>query len=488
MKKSIQLPKSVPAFVRILCSVFFILFMLKAYAQPQLTFTPLFNNVSAAVDIKHAGDGSNRLFIVQQSGAIRVYKNGALLATPFLNIASLIKYNGGEQGLLSIAFPPNYKQTGYFFIYYNASNENVTLARYRVSTGNPDVADPASGVILFSYPKPGGFGNHNGGCLQFGKDGYLYSSIGDGGSAGDPFNNAQNLSSPFGKILRLDVRMINAPYYKIPADNPFINTPGALKLVWSLGLRNTWRWSFDRETGDAWLGDVGQDLWEEVDYTTAQQSRGANYGWRCYEGNRTFNTDSCRGKRNYTFPIFAYAHNLNNGGLSVIGGYVYRGNDFPALKGYYVCADYLSNNAWKIFPNGSGGWNISLQKNVPASIVTFGEDEAGELYAASQTGTIYRLGAQNAIVSTEAQHSLLFAGGTANAVFPTVVTNNKITLAMKDKFKTVRITDMKGQQLMLQDLTVQTGVFQLSLPAMRPGFYMIELSGDKIFRSKIFVQ
>jgi glucose/arabinose dehydrogenase len=475
-------------FMRISCLVFFVILASNAYAQPQLTFTTILNNVSAAVDIKHAGDGSNRLFIVQQSGAIRVYKNGALLTRPFLNIANLIKYNGGEQGLLSVAFPPGYKQSGYFFIYYNANSENVTLARYRVSAANPDVADPASGVILFSYPKPGGFGNHNGGCLQFGKDGYLYSSIGDGGSAGDPFGNAQNLSSPFGKILRLDVKMINAPYYKIPADNPFANTPNAFREIWSLGLRNTWRWSFDRETGDTWIGDVGQDLWEEVDYTTPQQSRGANYGWRCYEGNRTFNTDSCRGKRNYTFPVLAYPHNSSNGGFSVIGGYVYRGNDFPALKGYYICADYLSNNAWKIISNGAGGWNISLQKNVPASIVTFGEDEAGELYAATLTGTIYRVGTQSAIASTKEAYNLSSSGVNHNYIFPTIVTNNKITLVMKDNFKTVRITDSKGQLQMLQQLTVQTGVLQLSLPSLSAGMYMIELSGNTTFRSKIFIQ
>jgi glucose/arabinose dehydrogenase len=478
MKTIVHLTLTIPFFL--FCCTF------NTYAQPQLTFTPYINNISAAVDIKHASDGSNRLFIVQQSGAVRIYKNGALLTTPFLNISNLVNY-ASEQGLLSIAFPPNYKQVGYFFIYYNARNENVTLARYRVSASNPDVADPSSGVILFSYPKPGGFGNHNGGCLHFGKDGYLYSSIGDGGSGGDPFNNAQDLSSPFGKILRLDVRKLNAPYYKIPADNPFVNTTGALKEIFALGLRNTWRWSFDRLNGNTWLGDVGQDLWEEIDFATPAQSKGANYGWRCYEGNNAYDTDGCRGRRNYRFPIFSYPHDPGTGGFSVIGGYVYRGNNFPALQGYYICADYLSNNAWKIIPNGTGGWNIYLQKNVPASIVSFGEDEAGELYAASQTGTIYKVGAQTAVATAKSQ-DILRANPNDNYVFPTIVSGRKISLVMKDNFKAVRITNMQGQQVLLQNLTVQTGTYQLLLPALSAGMYMIELSGRKIFRSKFLVQ
>lgn len=456
---------------------------LEIVAQPQLTFTPYITNISNAVDIKNAGDGSGRLFIVQQSGAIRIYTNGTLLKKPFLNVASLIKYNGGEQGLLSIAFPPNYKTTGYFFIYYTGTNENVTLARYKVSATNANLADPNSGVILFSYPKPGGFGNHNGGCLQFGKDGYLYSTIGDGGSGGDPFNNAQNLSSPFGKMHRLDIRKQKAPYYKVPADNPFVNNSNAVKTIWAYGLRNSWRWSFDRSNGDTWIGDVGQDLWEEVDHTTTQTARGANYGWRCYEGNAAYNTDSCRARKNYTFPVYAYYHDLDTGGLSVIGGYVYRGNDYPALKGYYVCADYLSSNAWTIIPNGNG-WNVHLQKNIPASIVTFGEDESGELYAASFNGTIYKVGASATVVSNNNDSKT----PSSNRVYPTVVTNNTITLVMKDNFKKIRILNLNGQQVYNENLTTQTGTISFHLPQLNKGAYILELAGNKTEHFKILVQ
>src|SRR5204863_3660397 len=200
---------------------------------------------------------------------------------------------------------------------------------------------------------------------------------------------------------------------------------------WAYGLRNTWRWSFDRSTGDTWLGDVGQDLWEEVDHATQSQANGANYGWRCYEGNNTYNTAGCKPKKNYTFPVYAYYHNLDTGGLSVIGGYVYRGNAYPSLKGYYVCADYLSSNAWTIFPNGNG-WSVHLQKNVPASIVTFGEDEQGELYAASFNGTIYKVGTQAIAPKNNEKNKI----ANTNYVYPTVVTNGNLNLVMKDNFKT----------------------------------------------------
>jgi len=369
-------------------------------AQPVLGFNKIVQGLTSPVDIKNAGDGSKRIFIVEQSGTIRIYSNGNVLSKLFLNVSSTVGYNGREAGLLSIAFHPNYKQNGYFFIYYTAVNRNVTLARYRVSATNPDVANPSSGVVLFSYPKPGNFGNHNGGTLQFGKDGYLYISIGDGGSEGDPFDNAQDRKSPFGKILRLDINVTNAPYYKIPPDNPFVNNPNVLNSIWALGLRNPWKWSFDRQNGNIWIGDVGQDKWEEIDFSKPARSAGSNYGWRCYEGNRAYNTTGCRSKSRYDFPIFQYTHDASNGGFCVIGGYVYRGSTYPQLQGYYICADYISGNAWKLKPNDAGAWDIYLQKNVPLSIVSFGEDETGELLASTRDGNVYRITAQSTLAQS----------------------------------------------------------------------------------------
>src|SRR5215831_16505525 len=236
------------------------------FAQPTLGFNKIISGLTSPVDIKNAGDGSKRLFIVEQSGTVKIYKNSNLLSKPFLDISNLTVYKGTEKGLLSIAFHPKFSINRYFFIYYNNTNGDITLARYRVSKTNADSADPGSGVILFSRPKPGGFGNHNGGTLQFGKDGYLYLSIGDGGSEGDPFHNGQNGQTFYGKMLRLDVDVKEKPYYTIPPDNPFVNDPNILDEIYHLGLRNPWKWSFDRQTGDMWIGDVGQDSLEEVDF------------------------------------------------------------------------------------------------------------------------------------------------------------------------------------------------------------------------------
>jgi glucose/arabinose dehydrogenase len=272
-------------------------------AQPKLVFTPLIKNISDAVDIKNASDSSNRLFIVRQSGIINIYQYGVLSTRPFLDIHDKITYQG-EQGLFSLAFHPGYKNNGLFFIWYSDKKGDVTLTRYKASDPGGDVADPYSGVVLFSLSKPGGYNNHNGGCLQFGKDGYLYLTIGDGGGIGDPYNNAQNMQSLFGKMIRLDINVQNAPYYAIPVDNPFINTPNARPEIFALGLRNPWRWSFDDLTGDIWFGDVGQDTWEEINFTGYAEAAGANYGWHCYEADETYNRQNCVQQSNYRFPRF----------------------------------------------------------------------------------------------------------------------------------------------------------------------------------------
>jgi glucose/arabinose dehydrogenase len=453
-------------------------------AQPTLGFNKIAQGLTSPVDIKNAGDGSKRLFIVEQSGTIRIYRNGNVLSKPFLNVSSVVRYNGGEAGLLSIAFHPNFEQNGYFFIYYTALNWNVTLARYRVSATNPDVANPNSGVILFSYPKPGGFHNHNGGSLQFGKDGYLYISIGDGGDAGDPFNNAQNINSPFGKMLRLDINVTNAPYYKIPPDNPFVNNPNALHSIWALGLRNPWKWGFDRQNGNMWIGDVGQDKWEEIDFRRPAQSAGSNYGWRCYEGNAAYNTTGCRNKSTYGFPIFQYPHNTTNGGFCVIGGYVYRGSAYPQLQGYYVCADYISANAWKLKPNGAGGWDIYLQKNVPLSLVSFGEDETGELFASSRDGNIYSITAQSSFAQSSPDSVI---SKTTTFIYPTLVDNRTITLVLNDAFRIVRLVDMSGHEVIHKDISGITGKLTLHLASIASGMYIVELVGKNTMQQKVYI-
>ena len=455
----------------------------KVNAQPTLGFNKIASGLSSPVDIKNAGDGSKRIFIVEQSGTIRIYKNGTLLKKPFLNISDRVKYRGGEQGLLSIAFHPRYSNNRFFFIYYNNTNGDITLARYKASRTDPDVADPSSGVILFSRPKPGGFGNHNGGTLQFGKDGYLYLSIGDGGSEGDPFGNGQSGQTFYGKMLRLDVNMSNKPYYAIPPDNPFVNNPDVLDEIYYLGLRNPWKWSFDSKTNDVWIGDVGQDSLEEIDFRKPNGA-GANFGWRCYEATRPYNTNNCKKKGAYVFPIFKYHHDVNNGGECVIGGYVYRGTKYPQLQGYYICADYVKTNAWKIKPNNSGGWNITLQQGIPASLVSFGEDEAGELLASTRTGDVYHVIATTNFVES--------APGITNAnaavfVYPTLVDNNLITVTLNDHYNFARIIDMNGREIIRKDISNAAGKISLHLPDLSAGTYIVQLVGSKTIQQKIYI-
>jgi glucose/arabinose dehydrogenase len=359
----------------------------KISAQPVIGFTPFIAGLTSPVKITNAGDGSNRLFIVEQGGTIRIY-DGGMLPTPFLDVSSLITA-GGEQGLLSLVFHPNYATNGYFFIYYTNTVGDVVIARYQVSA-DPNIADAGSGVILLTIAEP--FTNHNGGDMHFGPDGYLYFATGDGGSTGDPNNYAQDGASLLGKMIRIDVDdFLTPPFYIIPLDNPYVGDPAVDDLIWTIGLRNPWRWSFDRSTGDMWIGDVGQGAAEEINFRAAGATGGINYGWRCYEGNSDYNIAGCSAPAAYVFPIFDYPHDLSTGGFAVTGGYVYRGAEYPILQGYYICADYVSGNAWLIRSDGGGGWITRMQAGLPGSIVSFGEAEDATLYAVSLGGNVYKV-------------------------------------------------------------------------------------------------
>lgn len=363
---------------------------------PVVFFNPVITSgLTQPVDIVSANDGSNRLFVVQQGGIIKIVNGGTLSNTNFLNMSSVIKA-GGEMGLLSMAFHPAYSTNRYFFVYYNDTNGDVTVARYQVSTTNPNLADASSRQVLMTIPHRE-FTNHNGGKLNFGADGNLYFAVGDGGGSGDPHSNAQNGNIYLGKMMRINVdNFTTPPYYTVPADNPYVSDPAVADEIWALGLRNPFRWSFDRLTHDMWIGDVGQDKWEEVDFRPAGSTGGINYGWRCREGNHVFDS-SCGVTGNYMPPIFEYGHNAA-GGISVTGGFVYRGTDYPSLYGWYTCIDYgSSGNGWMIRPNGGGGWTVRAQTGLPTGIVGFGENESGEIYAVgigsavSADGKLYKL-------------------------------------------------------------------------------------------------
>lgn len=371
------------AFVLSSCSI------VRAQA-PMISLQEIITGLAFPVAITHAGDGSGRLFITLQRGQILIYDDGRLLPTPFLDISSVVACCG-ERGLLSVAFDPNYKQNGYFYVNYTQRPDGSTIiARYHVS-GDPDVADPDSAVILLMIPQP--FANHNGGQLQFGPDGYLYIGMGDGGSAGDPQNNAQNGQTLLGKMLRIDVNNANTSDglpYDIPANNPFIADPNVRDEIWALGLRNPWRFSFDRTTGDLFIGDVGQNSWEEVDFQPASSTGGENYGWRLMEGRHCFNPATNCHNGTLTLPILEYDHSL---GCSITGGYRYRGSQIRQLYGVYLYGDYCSGRIWGA-TESNGRWTSRELLTTELSISTFGEDESGELYVAHHdgaNGAIYRI-------------------------------------------------------------------------------------------------
>ncbi len=355
---------------------------------PILSFQPIITSgLANTVEITNPKDGSGRLFVVQQNGIIRMLKGGVLQSAVFLNIADTISYSG-ERGLLSLAFHPNYKQNRYFFLYYTNKAGDITVARYRTFAADSNKADPNSGVVLMKIPKP--YANHNGGQLQFGPDGFLYFGTGDGGSGGDPNNFAQSRKSLLGKMLRINVDSINtSPYYSIPASNPYVNDTSVLKEIYAFGLRNPWRWSIDSVTNKVWIADVGQDKCEEVNANTLAEMSGLNYGWRCYEGDSAYNLASCLPKNNYAAPVFSYSHSLAVGGKSITGGFVYRGSAWPSLYGYYICADFVTGNAWLVKEDSTGKFVGTLQKGGPTLFSTFGEDDNRELYAAKLNGTIY---------------------------------------------------------------------------------------------------
>lgn len=321
----------------------------------------------------------DRLFILERSGVINIVQNGQRLPTPFLDIEDRVgSEDNWEQGLLGLVFHPDYDNNGLFFVNYTRPDGDTHISRFNVSASDPNQADPNSEVVVMLVSQPTVI--HNGGALAFGPDGYLYASLGDGGWLSDPQNQAQNTQLLLGKILRLDVSTgANPPYYTIPADNPFVTDPNTADEIWALGFRNPWRMTFDRQTGDLYIGDVGNFRQEEVDFQPAGDPGGQNYGWRCYEGNLPFNVNGCGPQNSYTFPIFAYNHDP---GCAVTGGYVYRGSQYPFLDGYYIFGDLCSGELWTLHQSSPGDWNPILRGADPsARISSFGESVDGELYA-----------------------------------------------------------------------------------------------------------
>jgi len=351
---------------------------------PQIRFIKALSGLTLPTHVTQAGDGSGRLFIVEQRGRIRIAKDGSLLAQPFLDIRSRVSCCG-ERGLLSVAFPPGYASKGHFYVNYTNLAGNTVIARYQV-TSDPDAADPDSETPLLTINQP--YANHNGGQLAFGpRDGYLYIGMGDGGSGGDPQNNAQTSTSLLGKILRIDVES-GLPLYISPPANPFIHNAGYRQEIWATGVRNPWRFSFDRETGDLYMADVGQDTYEEVNFQPAASTGGENYGWNVTEGLHCYAPPACS-TSGFTLPVAEYDH--ASGGCSVTGGFVYRGTRWPAARGVYFYGDYCSGKVWGL-RRVSGQWRNAQLAATGFTISTFGEDQNGEIYVADYaSGDVYLL-------------------------------------------------------------------------------------------------
>lgn len=382
-------------------------FSLKITAQ-EFTLQLFAQGFSSPVEMAHAGD--SRLFVVEQQGKIKILNpDGSVNPVPFLDVSTLIS-TGGERGLLGLAFSPDYADDGYFYLNYTNTQGNTVIARYQVSE-NPDVAQ-TNGTIILTFDQP--FSNHNGGTIKFGPDACLWISTGDGGSGGDPQNNGQNTNSYLGKLLRIS---LNSESYEIPPDNPFTGLSGYVEEIWAYGLRNPWKFSFDRETGDLWIADVGQNQIEEINHRPYTEA-GLNYGWRCYEGNAPYNTTGCENSETMIFPVAVYNHSQSR--CSVTGGYVYRGSLYPNLIGKYFFGDYCSREI---------GWideshNMEFVMNSGVNISSFGEDVNGELYVLGNNAVHKIIGQEMGLIESEIEEVSVFPNPVSDIL--TIQTNENI--------------------------------------------------------------
>jgi len=427
---------------------------------------------SEPLEIAHAGD--SRLFVVQKGGLIRIVNaNGSVNATPFLNISSLVS-TVSERGLLGLAFHPNYATNGYFFINYSNTSGDTVIARYSVNSGNPGVAN-TTGTILMTITQP--YSNHNGGSIKFGPDGYLYIGMGDGGSSGDPGNRAQNINENLGKMLRIDVNSTIAPYYTNPATNPYVGVAGNDE-IWAIGLRNPWKFSFNRLNGDLWIADVGQGSVEEIDKVINPLTAGLNFGWRCYEGNSTYNSTGCAPASTMTFPFTQYAR--SGGACSVTGGYFYTGSMYPNFQNKYFFTDYCDDKIRMVNSTGVITTTTSFSGN---NFVTFGEDVNGELYIAGiSSGTIYKVIDTSLSSSDFENNGFTLFPNPAKEMF--TIKSSTANLATK-----AAIFDITGKLLFTKELS-NNSEHTIETTSLAKGIYLVsvETSNGTNYSTKLIVE
>jgi glucose/arabinose dehydrogenase len=427
------------------------------------SLVPFAVGLTSTVSIANAGD--SRFFVVNQRGTVIIVDStGNLNPEAFLDISDRVVY-GGERGLLGIAFHPEYKTNGHFYVNYVGVGDSTHISRFSVKSGNPQKADSLSEYKILTIAQP--FQNHKGGNLCFGPDGYLYIGMGDGGSGGDPGDRAQNQRVLLGKMLRIDID--HGSPYSIPVSNPFYNSNITRNEIWALGLRNPWKFSFDRLTGDLWIGDVGQNLFEEIDFQPAGSAGGENYGWRCYEGNQAFNTENCDLVSSYAFPVFTYSHESD---CSVTGGYVYRGDSSSPYYGHYFFADYCSDRIWTLH-NEAGQWvKEDFGQFLYNGFCTFGEDYKGELYIAGlSSGNIYRLTGQfSGLPESEKPIDIkIFQSQSSNWI--------RLEIDGDIPAETsVRVYDIKGIERFRTKMHDNT--FEFSLDGLLPGIYVLAVVSD----------
>ncbi len=429
-------------------------------------------NFSQPTNITNAGD--DRLFVTEKGGLIKIVQSdGSVNPTPFLDISSLISTNS-ERGLLGLAFHPDYASNGYFYVYYSDTSGDSQISRFSVSSADPDIADLASELPILFFTQP--FSNHNGGCLQFGLDGYLYIASGDGGSGGDPGDRAQNTELLLGKLLRIDIDnpVTGGPNYGIPADNPFAGDPSKAQEIWAYGLRNPWKFSFDQTAGDIWIADVGQTEYEEINKASVMDA-GLNYGWRCYEASAPYNTTDCPDPSQLVFPVAEYPHPPSS--ASITGGYVYRGTLYPELEGYYFYADFLTNVIGTVDSN-----NDVIENTFVGTWSTFGEDNNKELYIASYNGTVYK------IIGTAVAGVNDFSQGQIS-LYPNPSKGKVQILSRAIPFTKITLYNLQGQKAFEQEMNDVTEA-ELFLNDLKSGLYLMKITSineDSVFK-KLIIQ